>query len=85
MSFPAETLLPQIPPDAENEYGCWKIGVAGEGNGATCGVEFPGNAVPELLPAAAPVGRPPAEVGDIEEAEVAKDGVEEDGVMPPPI
>lgn len=73
------------PPDAENEYGCQKIGVEGEGKGATCGVEFPGNAVPGLLWPTAPVGRPPAGAGDIEEAEGAKDGVEEDGDMPIPI
>ena len=72
-------------PNAENEDGCQRIGVEGECKGLACGVEFPGNELPELLPVAGLVENSPAGAGNIEEAETAKDGVEADGDVPAPI
>ena len=66
------------PPDEDTEKGCQEIGVA------DCGAGSPGNAVPGLLLAAATGGMPPPGGGDAEGEEVAKVGVNEDGVMTVP-
>ena len=67
-----------VPPDADTGEGCQEIGVA------SCGAGSPGNAVPGLLLAAVTGGMPPPGGGDAEGEEVAKVGVNEDGVMTVP-
>ena len=76
---PCEASAATGAPDADPAYGCQEVGVA------SCGVEYTGTAAPELLRAAVTGGVPPLEEDDAEGEDVAKDGVEEDGVKSPHI